>query len=152
MPAATLTKTSRKHFTKEELAARESAEEKLKAAAGEAITPPDWLTESQAEIFGKIVDGLTSSGLLGGLDTYLLCTGAIAIDRLQTIEQMLNENPELLTSTKLMGAKDKYTKDFFKCCAELCLSPAARAKIAASITVDAKDKDDELLKAMTGDD
>ena len=51
-----------------------------------------------------------------------------------------------------MSSKDKYTKDFFRCCNELSLSPQARAKIG-SLALQAKEKEeDPLIKALKGDD
>ena len=49
-----------------------------------------------------------------------------------------------------MNAKDKYSKDLYRCCNELSLSPQSRAKIA-NINTQSKE-DDLLLKALTEDD
>ena len=49
-----------------------------------------------------------------------------------------------------MTAKDKYTKDFFRCCNELCLSPQSRAKIALANANAAKDAADPLMEVLKG--
>ena len=50
----------------------------------------------------------------------------------------------------VMAAKDKYTKDFFRCCNELCLSPQSRAKIALANANAAKDAADPLMEVLKG--
>ena len=45
-----------------------------------------------------------------------------------------------------MPSKEKYTKDFFRCCNELCLSPQSRAKLA-NLNVQAQEED-PLMKAL----
>ena len=51
-----------------------------------------------------------------------------------------------------MSAKDKYNKDFYRCCNELSLSPQSRAKFG-SLSLKAKEKEeDPLIKALKGDD
>ena len=59
-------------------------------------------------------------------DCFIRCS--ICIDRMQTIEQQLNEKNSL--DPVLISVKEKYTKAFFRYCNELCLSPQSRAKLA----------------------
>lgn len=115
--------------TKAEIAYRAKKEEELKGGS-EKLTPPKYLTKSQKEIFEYIRQSLESVGILGNLDVWILATCAIAIDRMAAIEQQINNDPELLSDKNLLAAKDKYTKDFFRCCNELSLSPQSRAKLA----------------------
>ena len=50
-----------------------------------------------------------------------------------------------------MSAKDKYDKDFYRCCNELSLSPQSRAKIA-NINKEAIDKEeDPVIRALKGE-
>lgn len=138
-----------KNLTKEEKQVRTQAEEKLKGAA-DKISPPSYLTTKQKKIFKNVVKELKASGILGNLDIYVLATFAIAIDRLEHIERMINEDIEHLLDKNLMGAKDKYTKDFFRCCNELSLSPQSRAKLG-NINLQAKQQqEDPLLKVLAG--
>lgn len=143
-------KSMSKNLTKEEKEARLKAENKLKGEA-DKISPPKYLNENQEKIFRNIVSELEESGILGNLDVYILSTCAISLDRIQTIEKMINLNPELIYSKDLRLANDKYTKDFFRCCNELSLSPQSRAKFA-NINLEAKEeKEDPLLKVLRGD-
>lgn len=135
--------------TKDEISARIKNEEKLKGAANE-IFPPDYLSEKQVAIFNYIVEQLEASELLGNLDVYVLSTCVIAIERLQHIESLINEDFKNILNKQLMTAKDKYTRDLFRCTNELSLSPQARAKLG-NIKLEKKEKnDDPLLKVLGG--
>lgn len=114
-----------------------------------AVKCPDYLTDSQKKIYKYIVDELRESGILGNLDIYILTLCAVAIDRVQYIEDMINRDMSLLKSSVFMASKEKYTKDFYRCCNELSLSPQSRAKLA-SINTRAVD-DDPLRRALSDD-
>lgn len=138
-----------KNLTKEELEIRKEVEDNLKGAA-DKISPPKHLSKEQKKIFKNIVKELRESGILGNLDIYILSTCAISLDRIQTIETMINESPKLLADKDLRLANDKYTKDFFRCCNELSLSPQSRAKFANINLQAQQDKEDPLLKVLRG--
>lgn len=147
-PSKSVYVTSKK-LTKEETQIRKETEDKLKGAA-DNISPPSHLNDKQKKIFNYIVDELKVSGILGNLDIYILSTCSIAIDRLQEIEKMINEDVDRLFDKALMSAKDKYTKDLFRCTNELSLSPQSRAKLG-NIKIQAReDEDDPLLQAVNG--
>lgn len=133
--------------TKAEIAERTEAENKLKGD-GKPV-PPEHLNKEQKRIFRKIVKLLNASDILSELDSDVLGICAIAIDRLAEIESRMNNEPELIGDTKLMSAKEKYSKDFFRCCNELCLSPQSRAKMANMSL--AKKEPDPLLKILAGE-
>lgn len=140
-----------RHNTKEEIEARKEQESRLRGMA-DKVKPPSYLTAKQKKIFKYIVKELEASGILGNLDVFILSTVSIAIDRLQEIESAINENPEKLFDKTLMSTKDKYTKDLFRCCNELSLSPQSRAKLG-NLNIQAKtDAEDPILKALAGDD
>ena len=135
--------------TKDEINARIKAEEKLRGTA-DNISPPAHLSLSQRKIFKYIVSELEASGILGNLDIYILATCSIAIDRLQAIEKEINEDFNKIYDKTLLSAKDKYTKDLFRCTNELSLSPQARAKLGNINLESQKEKDDPLLKVLGG--
>lgn len=140
-----------KHLTKEEKENRQENENNLKGKA-DNIFPPDYLTSNQVALFDYIKNELAESNLLSNLDIYILSSCVIAIDRLQAIESMINKKPGLIMNNQLMSAKDKYTKDFYRCCNELSLSPQSRAKLA-NINIQAQEKkEDPLLQALMDDD
>lgn len=134
--------------TKEEINKRIETENLLRGDDDNIVAPP-YLSKKQADIFNFIVEELKNSGILGNLDTYILTTCVIAIDRLQKIESMINEDCQLLFDKSLLSAKDKYTKDLFRCCNELSLSPQSRAKMA-NINLQAKEKEEDKLLQILG--
>lgn len=144
-------KVMSKNLTKEEKEVRIEVEEKLRGGA-DKINPPKYLDNNQKKIFRKIVSLLKESGILGNLDVYILTQTAIAIDRLQTIEERINKDPEELFDKDVMAAKEKYTKDFFRCCNELSLSPQSRAKLGNIILQTKQQKEDPLLQVLRGGD
>lgn len=141
-----------RHNTKAETEARKVREERIKSLADKIGKPPSYLLKEQKKVYKFIIDELQSTGILTNLDVYILTTCAIAVDRLQTIETIINKNIGSLANKDLMSAKDKYTKDLYRCCNELSLSPQSRAKLG-NLALDNKEKEeDPLLKALREDD
>ncbi len=141
-------KTTAKHLTKTEMEAKLGTEEKLKGKS-DKLKPPKYLTPTQKKTFKFIVKELEGAGILGNLDVYVLSECCIALDRMQEIESKINQEPELIISDKLLQAKDRYTKSFFRCCNELCLSPQSRAKMG-NLNLQAKEEN-PLIKALLDD-
>lgn len=135
--------------TKEEIATRIEAEDKMRGH-DDKIIPPTYLNARQKKIFNYIVNELKASGILGNLDIYILTTAAIAIDRLQEIEKLINKDSTKLFDRSILSAKEKYTKDFFRSTNELSLSPASRAKLGNINLEDKKKQADPLLQALSG--
>ncbi len=133
----------------EEIRVRKEQENSLKGGKKQ-VNPPTYLSKDQKKIFRNIVSELKASGILGSLDVYILAQCSIAIDRLQTIEAEINADPSLLRDTKLISSKDKYAKDFYRCCNELSLSPQSRAKMANINLQQKQEQDDPLLKVLRG--
>ena len=148
-PAMSAAVTS-KHLTDDEKRIKTETENNLKGTA-DKLKPPAYLTAPQKKIFRYIVDYLKESGILGNLDVYVLTECSICIDRMQEIERRINTNPDYMTSPPLLAANEKYTKNFFRCCNERCLSPQARAKMA-NINVQSQKEDNPLIKALMDDD
>jgi P27 family predicted phage terminase small subunit len=144
---ATSTKTGA--ITKDEERLRKLSEARLKCG-DDKLTPPDYLTDSQREIFEYIQTELKSAEILGNLDIFVLSNAAIAIDRMQSIEKQIDDDPKLLLESKVMSARDKYSKDFFRCCNELCLSPQARAKLSIQNVAALKEEEDPYLALING--
>lgn len=138
-----------KNFTHEEREKRTENEERIKGNSNR-IKPLQYLDAAQKKIFRYIVKELESSGILSNLDIYVLSQCSIAIDRIQYIENHVNNHKCALENSKLMSTKKKYTDEFFRCCNELCLSPQSRAKLA-NINTQTKEED-PLLKALMADD
>ena len=139
-----------KNLTKAEMNIRSENEKKLKGNS-DRIVPPDYLNDNQVELFYYIKSELEASEILGNLDVYILTKCVIAIDRLQYIEKIINKSPNAVLNSQLMSSKDKYDKDFYRCCSELSLSPQARAKISNINKDMQKKKEDPVIKALMGE-
>ena len=124
---------------------QEETEKKLRGN-NDKIKPFSYLTKRQKAIFKDILKNLNPD-ILSNLDTYLLNQTAITIERLESIEKEINSageydyvdknnknkkgyNLDAKTIINLKSVRDMYSKDFFRCCNELSLSPQARAKIS----------------------
>lgn len=118
-----------KHYTLEEKKARLEAEKNIKGES-DKIKPSNDLNERQKEIFNYIVEELSSSKILGNLDIFILNKTAICIERLEKIENTINNDDSKILDSKIRATQELYSKDFFRCCNELCLSPQSRAKLA----------------------
>lgn len=139
--------TTSGHFTKDEITNRQQAESRLKGKA-DKVKPSEYLSDSQKEIFNYIVDELKASGILSNLDVFILDTCSIAIDRLQYMEGLINDQPEMLFDKGLMASKDKYTKDLYRTSNELSLSPQSRAKLGNINVKTSEIEQDPLLQAL----
>ena len=142
--AKVLTKSSQ---TKAEIENRIKNEEKLKGG-DDNIAPPSYLSKSQKLIFNYIIEQLKSSGILGNLDVYILSQCAICINRLQVIEKLINKDINNMFNKDVLSAKDKYTKEFFRCCNELSLSPQSRAKLSNINLQTKQQQTDPLLQVL----
>ena len=75
---------------------------------------------------------------------------AIIIDRLNCVDKMLN-NPENIFNINATNIRQKYFSQYLKICAELALSPAARAKLGTLSANNNKNKNtDPLVNALGG--
>lgn len=139
-----------KHLTEEERKNKLETEKRLKGE-NDKVKPPTYLSKEQKKIFKYIVNELINAEILGNLDVYVLSTTAICIDRLQAIEQLINESIEKLNDRKIMSSRKDYQSDLFRCMSELCMTPASRAKLGNLNLQTQQDKDDELLKIIRGE-
>lgn len=143
-PAKAIDTNSQK-MSKQERKIREESEKKLRGN-NDMIKPFSYLTKRQKAIFKDILNNLNKD-ILSNLDTYLLNQTAITIERLESIEKEINSageyeyldknnknkkgyNLDAKTIISLKAVRDMYSKDFFRCCNELSLSPQARAKLS----------------------
>ncbi len=138
-----------KNLTENEKQQREETENLLKGNSNK-VKPFDYLTTEQVKIFKYILNELKASGIIGNLDVYILNRCAIVIDRLNTLDRMINERPALLFDLDSLKARKDYMTDFNKCCQELCLSPQARAKIGTINSNKKEQNKDPLVKALRG--
>ena len=133
--------------TKEKEARREY-ENKLRGG-NDKLEAPSYLNSRQKEIFEDVKKELEL--FVGNVDIFILCEFAIATERLEVIETLINSDAENLNNKALLTAKNTYTKSFFKCISELSLSPGSRSKLANINAKVESDKDDPLLALINRD-
>ncbi len=148
-PAKTIAAKTGK-ISKGETDQRLAIEDKLRGGS-DKLLPPMYLTEDQMEIFNYIMGELSDANILGNLDLYILSQTAICVDRIQKLEKKINDDPELISCNAFMSGKDKYSKDFFRCCNELCLSPQARAKLSIATISPGEEKKKTLMEILNDD-
>ena len=134
--------------TKKEIATRMVVEDKL-AGVGITATPPSDFTAERAAIYEWLYNALESSGVLSTLDATTFRQACIVIDRLNELDRMIDSAG--VTDRDLRVARADYFKQYLNICSELCLSPAARAKMGTLVANKQKEVD-PLLAALGGDD
>ncbi|WP_113675472.1 P27 family phage terminase small subunit [Vallitalea guaymasensis] len=150
-PCKVISSQSR-HNTKAEIEERQQAEESIRGKNDKIKQAPQNLTNSQVEIYNFIVNELADTEILNNLDVFILITCCRAVDRLNYIESAIDKNLSAVLSNKLMSAKDKYTKDLYRCCNELSLSPQSRAKLGSLALANKEKREDPVLQALREDD
>lgn len=130
---------------KEDEAQRLALEDKLRGK-NDKLVPPLYLTESQMAIFNYIMGELQEADILGNLDQT-----AIAVDRIQDLDRQANESKDLLFENAFRQARAEASKEYFRCCNELCLSPQSRAKLSIA-KVKPGDKKKTIMDLINEDD
>jgi P27 family predicted phage terminase small subunit len=138
--------TTEGNKVKKEKQARKILEDELKGF-GE-VKPYSFLTTAQRKIFKKIVGHLGDVNLLGVLDEVIINNTAIAIDRVNEIERMINEDPKLALDDKVLKIKDRWTKDVYKGIDNLGMSPVSRAKLGVLFAQKQQAQKDPLLNVV----
>jgi P27 family predicted phage terminase small subunit len=134
--------------TKEENAARGLVEDLFGAELTKDLKPSNRLNANQKKIFNHIIEHYKHIGVLGDVDAHMLETTAIAIDRLQNIEKLINQDFERGLDRELMAMKSKYTADFMKGVEMFGMSPSSRAKFGVMAAQAKKEEADPLLKVL----
>lgn len=132
-PAKAIDTNSMK-MSKEEREQRKAIEKNLRGS-NDKVKAMKYLNKRQKQIFKYIIQNLNQE-ILSNLDVYLLNQTAVTIERMESIEKKINDNSadglDVQTAVSLKSLRDTYSKDFFRCCNELSLSPQARAKLSIS--------------------
>lgn len=147
-PAKAVT-TRSGNINSSEKQARENTENKLRGKM--KVTPTAELTKEQKKIFDKIKGLFEATDLLGELDCYVLTEAAVVIDRLRTIDEAINKDPDLMYDKDVRMTRKEYMQNFFRLCNELSLSPQSRAKMGIIAAGKADAENDPLFKILYGE-
>jgi phage terminase small subunit len=140
--------TTGNHISKEDAALRIKVKEMFGADVFEEIKAPSRLNSNQKKIFNMIKQHIENAGVYGSIDAQMLETTSIAIDRLQNIEKMINQDFSNIYNRELMAAKSKYTADFLKGVEFFGMAPTARAKFGSLVANKKAEDADPLLKIL----
>lgn len=134
-----------KHRSKSEKEAIAKAEEMLNTSNSKVYTPPARLNKTTKEIYKSLVDNLKPLDILNDLDIDLLCVTADALYQMQVAREnidkygqvfyVFDEDGSLVKATKnpAVDVVKNYESIFKSGCSQLCLSPAARAKLSIDL-------------------
>lgn len=135
------------HRTKDEIQTRKENQDRLKGD-NTRIIPTQELNENENAIFNSIKDEMKNSEILSNLDSYLLTQLSVAIDKLEYLDLLLQKKPALIFNKEFKSSKKLYFDIFTKCCNELAMSPASRAKLANINSIVNKEQEDPVVKAL----
>ena len=135
---------------KEDIEVRTKVKEMFGADVTKDLKPSSRLNSNQKKLFLEIKHHIENVGIHGDIDAHMLETCAIAIDRLQNIEKMINADFDRIRDRELMAAKSKYTIDFLKGVEFFGMAPTARAKFGSLLTAKKAEEKDPLLKVLKG--
>lgn len=136
------------HLSKEDKALRSKVEAMFGADLKADLEPSNRLNRNQKKIFKFIKEHIKNVGILGDIDVVMLESTCIAIDRLQQIEKLINEDFDNIFNRDLMSAKSKYTADLLKGVEFFGMSPTTRAKFGSLIANNKEKEQDPLLKVL----
>lgn len=140
----TSSKTTRKHITKEEKAIRVTMEDTLKGAELPS-EPPESFNDRQKEIYRFLYNELAPAEVLGTIDIFAIRNACVIIERLEELDKLTAED---ITDRNLALIRNSYFAQFLKIIGELCLSPAARAKMGVLAVNAHHAKKDALMNAL----
>ena len=96
--------------------------------------------------FSLILIGLLIDKFIDGFNT---CKQVFIItSKADMVVNFINKDINRMYDKDLMKAKSEYTKDFFRCCNELSLSPQSRAKLGNINLQAEQEKQDPLLQVL----
>lgn len=134
-----------KHMSKEDRKAREQAESMLKSSANEVYKVPSKLDDRTKKIYLSLTDRLKPLDILTDLDIDLLCITADAINQIERATEDINKYGQVIyqfdddgnivkaSKNPSIDVVKNYEAIFKSGCSQLCLSPAARAKLSIDL-------------------
>ena len=137
---------SRHHSTKNEKTIRLAVENRFRGERYDETVPEEF-DDDEARAYEWLCNVLRPADVLGEPDRHTMKLAAITIARLERLDQMAREDPELLLNKFYNGARNGYIAQYLKFCQQLCLSPGARAKVGALVK-NQKAAEDPLIKVL----
>ncbi len=139
-------KITRHHSTKTEKAIRLAVENRFRGDRYDETVPEEF-DDEETRAYLWLCEVLRPADVLGEPDRHTMKLAAITIARLERLDQMAREDPDLLLNKFYNGARNGYISQYLKFCQQLCLSPGARAKVG-SLVKNQKAAEDPLIKVL----
>jgi len=141
------------HNSKEEKKKRQEEEQKLKGDTVINITPPKILSANGKKIYKNIVK-ILPEGFLNSGDVYIVCIIADALDNMELCQKQIKKNGLIINAKEnpSINIYKKYTDIFNTYSMKIGLSPRDRAQLSVLNINTESEKNDEVLKALRGDD
>lgn len=141
------------HNSKEEKKKRQEAEQKLKGDTIVNITPPNTLSANGKKIYKNIIN-ILPGGFLNSGDVYIVCIIADALDNIELCQKNIKKNGLIISNKEnpSISIYKKYTDIFNTYSMKIGLSPRDRAQLSVLNINAESEKNDEVLKALRGDD
>ena len=136
-PVAVLKSDGSRHYTKAELADRESRE--VQAPKTEKVNPPAYLDRTLVREFNKLAPVLVKMGVLSSVDGDVLGQYLVAKQHYVSATEMVNKalgDGRLEATKEWSMIQDRFFKQCRSCARELGLTVSARANIVLPQTVD----------------
>lgn len=150
MPKANMSvKLTSKMMSAKDRKLREKVEDSFKGKPLSQRAPKN-LTADQAKIYRKLYKIMVPSDILSALDEKTLSNAAIIINRLDRIDEIINEKVDNLYDKNLLAARKEYFNQYLQICKELCLSPSSRAKMGTLAVTKSKLETDPLMRILDG--
>jgi P27 family predicted phage terminase small subunit len=99
-------------------------------------------------MFNTLVSELEASGILTNVDSENLSQYVFALDQLQTLNDMINRNPDNMFDKQMLAARSQLVKECAKHSTDFNLTPQARAKMGSNSIKAKEKKEDPLLNAL----
>jgi P27 family predicted phage terminase small subunit len=140
--AAKMREGSGKHWTAEELQAREAAEAEMRRTVRPSLRAPEWMSDDAREVWESVKRKLKGIEMLDNLDAELLAVYCDAVVHYRNASRALNlvdENGLSTATVDQVKAAQAWARIVAAYADRLGLSPGARARLAkkrAEKTVD----------------
>lgn len=146
------------HLTKEQIAERKQAEEKLKGDDTLVYVPPKELsTKAEKELYTFLVNEMKASNILTNLDVQILVQTVDAIMNMREAKkairkfgQVTQKQDGTLCKNPACTIYKEYSQIYYQCSMQLGLSPSARSKLALDSTKKKENDLDPLLNVIGG--
>lgn len=136
-----------KHWTKDEVEAREQAAQKMKRKKKPRLKMPDWLDENAAAVWKKTIKDMKDLDLLDRADEDVLAVycNAVARHKEYSCQALKKMKKSPLASVEMTRAAQSFARLIIQYADKLGLNPNSRARLAKKIADKGPDPNADLF-------